>query len=84
MKAEKSIGLHAVVTVRGDAFKSPLLVPIRPIQYVFLHAAAYTVRPVGTSYQFVFSNKTSLSGTLIQRDVTLQECPLSCSHKSTT
>jgi len=54
--------------------QGPLLVLIRPILYVSLHAGAYTVRPVGTSYQLVFSNKTSLCGTLIQREVTLQEC----------
>ena len=54
--------------------QSPLLVPIRPVQYVSLHAGAYTIRLLGTSHQLVFSNKTSLCGTLIQRDVTLQQC----------
>jgi len=40
--------------------QSPLLVPIRPVRYVSLHAGAYTVRPLGPSYQLVFSNKISL------------------------
>ena len=74
MTAEKSIGLHGVVTVRGDGFTEPATGPYKAGPLRVPSCRGLHRPPSWTIISTCVLQQDIFGGTLIQRDVALQQC----------